>query len=156
MSAFEQPIAPGQPLPHRKVIREWLIPLAQRTVWHAFFFLAIDFSLWFGLIAGTVYFEAWWAKVLCGLVAGFVIGRLFIIGPEVVALSVLIGGACCLHHRSDSAVDKDWFLTNRQHKIAGGDRGLGCHGSSMPTDCDKPAIALRVPMFTSSATSRIG
>ena len=82
MSAIEQPIAPGQPLPHRKVIREWLIPLAQRTVWHAFVLLAIDFALWFALIAGTVYLEAWWAKALCGLAAGFVIGRLFIIGHD--------------------------------------------------------------------------
>ena len=82
MSVIEQPIAPGQPLPHRKVIREWLIPLAQRTTWHAFLLLALDYGLWFALIAGTVYFDAWWAKLLCGMAAGFVIGRLFIIGHD--------------------------------------------------------------------------
>ncbi len=82
MSVIDQPIAPGQPLPHRKIIREWLLPLAQRTVRHALLLLALDFSLWLALLAGTVYFEAWWAKLLCGLAAGFVIGRLFILGHD--------------------------------------------------------------------------
>jgi omega-6 fatty acid desaturase (delta-12 desaturase) len=82
MSVTTQPIAPDQPLPHRKVIREWLIPLSQRTTLRAFVLLAFDSALWLSLIMGTVIFQAWWAKVLCGLVAGFVIGRLFIIGHD--------------------------------------------------------------------------
>ncbi|MEY5099949.1 MAG: Delta(12)-fatty-acid desaturase [Pseudomonadota bacterium] len=76
------PIAPGAPLPHRKVIREWLIPLAQRNTWRAFALLMLDYSLWFALTAGTVYFDAVWAKLLCAIVGGFVIGRLFIIGHD--------------------------------------------------------------------------
>jgi omega-6 fatty acid desaturase (delta-12 desaturase) len=82
MSVITQPIAPDQPLPHRKVIREWLIPLSQRNTLKAFVLLAFDYALWLSLIVGTVYFQAWWAKVLCGLAAGFVIGRLFIIGHD--------------------------------------------------------------------------
>ena len=82
MSVIDQPIAPGQPLPHRKIIREWLVPLTERTVRHALFLLALDYSLWLCLMAGTVYFDSAWAKLLCGLAAGFVIGRLFIIGHD--------------------------------------------------------------------------
>ena len=82
MSVIDQPLAPEQPLPHRKIIREWLLPLSERTVRHAIGLMALDFSLWFGLLAGTVYFDAWWLKLLCGLAAGFVIGRLFIIGHD--------------------------------------------------------------------------
>lgn len=69
-------------MPHRKVIRSWLVPLAKRDTWHAFVLLLIDYAIWLALIAGTVYFEAIWAKLLCGLAAGFTIGRLFIIGHD--------------------------------------------------------------------------
>ena len=78
----QQPIALDQPLPHRKTIREWLIPLSHRTTWRAFVLLAIDYALFFALITGTVVFDAVWAKLLCALAAGFVIGRLFIIGHD--------------------------------------------------------------------------
>jgi len=78
----QQPIALDQPLPHRKIIREWLIPLSHRTTLRAFVLLAIDYALFFALIAGTIVFDAVWAKLLCGLAAGFVIGRLFIIGHD--------------------------------------------------------------------------
>lgn len=69
-------------MPHRKVIRSWLVPIVQRQTWRAFALLLIDYALWLALIAGTVYFDAVWAKLLCGLAAGFVIGRLFIIGHD--------------------------------------------------------------------------
>ena len=35
MNTFDKPIPPGEPLPHRKIIREWLIPLAERTTVYA-------------------------------------------------------------------------------------------------------------------------
>lgn len=41
----QQPIALDQPLPHRKIIREWLIPLSHRTTLRAFVLLAIDYAL---------------------------------------------------------------------------------------------------------------
>ena len=78
----DQPIAIDQPMPHRKVIRGWLIPLSQRTTLRAFVLLALDYALFFALITGTIAFDAVWAKLLCGLAAGFVIGRLFIIGHD--------------------------------------------------------------------------
>ncbi len=77
-----QPIAPGQPLPHRKVIREWLRPLSERTTLRAFVLLALDYALFLALVAAAVMLQAAWAKLLCGLAAGFVIGRLFIIGHD--------------------------------------------------------------------------
>ena len=54
----QQPIPLNQPLPHRKTIREWLIPLSHRTTWRAFVLLAIDYALFFALITGTVWFDA--------------------------------------------------------------------------------------------------
>ncbi len=56
--------------------------MAERTTVRAFVLLFIDYALWAGLLAGTILLDAWWAKLLCGLAAGFVIGRLFIIGHD--------------------------------------------------------------------------
>jgi acyl-lipid omega-6 desaturase (Delta-12 desaturase) len=81
-TAAEEPIGIDQPMPHRKNIRQWLLPLAKRTHWHAYALLALDYLLFSALIAGTVLLDAWWAQVLCGMGAGFVIGRLFIIGHD--------------------------------------------------------------------------
>ena len=69
-------------MPHRKVIREWLIPLSNRVTARALLLLALDFSVWGAFLAGTVYFEDLWAKLLCGAAMGFTIGRLFIIGHD--------------------------------------------------------------------------
>lgn len=76
------PLPPGEPLPHRKVIRSWLIPLAQRTTWRALFLLVLDYALLTATLSATVWLESAWLKLLCGLAAGFVIGRLFIIGHD--------------------------------------------------------------------------
>ncbi|MFC7409079.1 fatty acid desaturase [Hydrogenophaga atypica] len=76
------PLSPDEPLPHRKVIRSWLIPLSERVTWRAFWLLALDYTLWLGLLAGVVLADVIWLKALCGLAAGFVIGRLFIIGHD--------------------------------------------------------------------------
>ena len=76
------PLAPEVPLPHRKVIRSWLLPLAERSTWRALVLLAFDYALFLGLMVGMVALESGWLKLLCGLVAGFVIGRLFIIGHD--------------------------------------------------------------------------
>jgi omega-6 fatty acid desaturase (delta-12 desaturase) len=77
-----QPIPQGEPLPHRKVIRGWLTPIAERRTALGIVLLAIDWLVFAGLIAGTIVLQAGWAKLLCGLAAGFVIGRLFIIGHD--------------------------------------------------------------------------
>lgn len=69
-------------MPHRKQIREWLLPLAQRATLRPVLLLAFDYALLLAAFAGTVLFAAWWAKLGCGLAAGFVTGRLFIIGHD--------------------------------------------------------------------------
>jgi len=76
------PLPPGEPLPHRKVIRSWLIPLSQRTTLRALFLLALDYALLAVALSATVLLASPWLKLLCGLAAGFVIGRLFIIGHD--------------------------------------------------------------------------
>ena len=81
-TALHTPIPLGEPLPHRKVIRSWTTPLAQKVTWRAFALILLDYALFFGLLAGVFLLQAWWLKLLCGLLAGFVIGRLFIIAHD--------------------------------------------------------------------------
>jgi omega-6 fatty acid desaturase (delta-12 desaturase) len=83
MNASTPPrIPPQQPLPARKEIRAWLRPVAAQRTGLAVALLVLDWALFLLAIAAVVYFEACWAKALCGLVAGFIIGRLFIIGHD--------------------------------------------------------------------------
>ncbi|MES2190052.1 MAG: fatty acid desaturase [Pseudomonadota bacterium] len=76
------PIEPGHPLPGRKTMREWLLPLSGRSSVWALALLALDYSLLLLLLGGTVWLTPWWAKSICGLAAGVVIGRLFIVGHD--------------------------------------------------------------------------
>ena len=76
------PIPASEPLPHRKVIRDWLKPIVERRTATGIALLVLDWCLFAALMAGTVLLAAWWAKLLCGLGAGFMIGRLFIIGHD--------------------------------------------------------------------------
>jgi len=82
MTHILHPLEPGTPLPHRKQIRQWLAPLAQRTTAYPIALLAFDYLLLAGALAGAVLLAAAWARLLCGLAAGLVIGRLFIIGHD--------------------------------------------------------------------------
>jgi hypothetical protein len=41
-------------MPHRKIIREWLKPLSDRSTLRAFVLLLVDTALFMGLVAGTV------------------------------------------------------------------------------------------------------
>jgi omega-6 fatty acid desaturase (delta-12 desaturase) len=76
------PIPAHEPLPHRKTLRSWLIPLSTRTTLWALVLLAFDYALLLTALAGTVWLAAGWAKLLSGLAAGFVTGRLFVIGHD--------------------------------------------------------------------------
>jgi acyl-lipid omega-6 desaturase (Delta-12 desaturase) len=69
-------------MPSRKTIRSWLIPLSHKTTALALILLSLDLLIWVALLAGVVVLHPWWAKLLCGLAAGFQIGRLFIIGHD--------------------------------------------------------------------------
>ena len=51
MTTTIKPILPGEPMPHRKVMREWLIPLAERTTVLAIVMLVVDYVLWAALMA---------------------------------------------------------------------------------------------------------
>jgi omega-6 fatty acid desaturase (delta-12 desaturase) len=82
MPASLAPIPADQPLPHRKTLRAWLIPLSGRTTLWALVLLVFDYALLLAALAGTVLIDAVWGKLLCGLAAGFVTGRLFIIGHD--------------------------------------------------------------------------
>ncbi|MBX3587904.1 MAG: fatty acid desaturase [Ramlibacter sp.] len=76
------PLAPGQPLPHRKIIRQWLVPLAHRKTAWPVLLLLLDGALLLLSLAGTTQAIPLWAKLLCGLAAGVLIARLFIIGHD--------------------------------------------------------------------------
>jgi len=76
------PIPEGQPIPNRKTIRAWLLPLSDKTTAYGIFLLAFDLAIWLALIAGTVVVENVLLKIVLGLIAGFWIGRLFILGHD--------------------------------------------------------------------------
>lgn len=80
--ASPDPIPADQPLPHRKVIRSWLTPIVERRTARAVALLALDWVVFAALMVANVLLSAWWIKLLCGLAAGFMIGRLFIIGHD--------------------------------------------------------------------------
>jgi len=77
-----QSIPPGQPLPHRKVLRQWLLPLSERTTVYAIVLLMLDYALLLVALGGTLWFDNLLAKLVAGMAAGFIIGRLFIIGHD--------------------------------------------------------------------------
>ena len=79
---LNKPIPVGEALPHRKIIRSWLTPIADKSTITAILLLVVDFVILISLILGTIFFEVWWLKLICSLVAGFWIGRIFIIGHD--------------------------------------------------------------------------
>lgn len=77
------PVVPrDQPLPHRRQIRAWLAPIVDRNTAFALALLALDIALFGALVTGVVLLPSIWLKALAGGAAGFVIGRLFIIGHD--------------------------------------------------------------------------
>ena len=76
------PIPEGQPIPNRKIIRSWLVPLSEKTTTRGVVLLLADLIIWLSLLAGTVLVESVILKIVLGLVAGFWIGRLFILGHD--------------------------------------------------------------------------
>ncbi len=82
MSVPETPISPTAALPHRKQIRAWLAPLSRRSVAYPIALLVFDYALLLAALAATVLAAPLALKLLAGLAAGFMIGRLFIIGHD--------------------------------------------------------------------------
>ncbi len=69
-------------MPPRKVMRGWLAGLTDRSTIYAITLLAFDYCLLLAALAGTVLAQGWALKLVLGVVAGFTIGRLFIIGHD--------------------------------------------------------------------------
>lgn len=82
MSTTPAPIPPSVAMPHRKEIRQWLLPLSARTTAYPIVLLAFDYALLLAALTGAVLLDAWWLRLLCGMAAGFVTGRLFIVGHD--------------------------------------------------------------------------
>lgn len=74
------PLAP--PLPHRKVIRAWLVAASTRNTPYALLLVLVDCAVFGALVSGTVLAPQPVLKLLLGLAAGFWIGRLFILGHD--------------------------------------------------------------------------
>jgi omega-6 fatty acid desaturase (delta-12 desaturase) len=69
-------------IPHRKIIRTWLAPIASRHTLRALWLVAVDLVL-FGLaMAAIVRLRHPGLQVLAALATGFVIARLFILGHD--------------------------------------------------------------------------
>ena len=61
------PVAPGAPMPHRKVIRSWVIPISQRSTAIALLLSAIDFGLFGASLAAIIWAPWLLAKIALGL-----------------------------------------------------------------------------------------
>lgn len=76
------PLPPDAPLPGRKTIRGWLMPLAMRSTPLALALFALDALLFLATMAGIVLVPHWLPKLGLGVAAGVLIARLFIIGHD--------------------------------------------------------------------------
>jgi omega-6 fatty acid desaturase (delta-12 desaturase) len=79
---INQPIPVGLPIPHRKIIRSWLIPIVERKTQLAVFLQLFDTMLFLGGVIATVVFESLILKISFALFTGFIIGRIFILGHD--------------------------------------------------------------------------
>lgn len=82
LSSESKPIDPHAPMPHRKVIRSWLEPIVARNTWLAIALVILDLGLFAASLMATVLVSNWIAKILFGMLTGFIIGRLFILGHD--------------------------------------------------------------------------
>jgi len=69
-------------IPHRKIIRSWLVPISTRNTALAIALVIFDIALFLSLVAATILVANVVAKLCIGFVAGLVIGRLFILGHD--------------------------------------------------------------------------
>jgi len=79
------PVAPvplGAPLPSRKILREWLAPMSQRSSTRAVMLVIVDYLLFAGLMAALIVVPGYLSKIALGILCGLVIGRLFILGHD--------------------------------------------------------------------------
>ncbi|QHJ00188.1 fatty acid desaturase [Xylophilus rhododendri] len=70
------------PVPHRRELREWMLPITRPSTARAMALVVLDFVLYAACMAAIVWLRNPWLKCLAGLACGFVIGRLFILGHD--------------------------------------------------------------------------
>jgi len=83
--ALTTPGSGGQqlmPIPHRKVIRSWLTPIATRSTATALRLVALDVLLFALSLGLTIACKSLVLQLLLALTTGFMIARLFIIGHD--------------------------------------------------------------------------
>lgn len=73
---------PAETIPHRKIIRSWLAPLAGKNTALALLLVLTDIVFFAVAIWGAVALPHPALQLLAGAVAGLVIGRLFILGHD--------------------------------------------------------------------------
>jgi acyl-lipid omega-6 desaturase (Delta-12 desaturase) len=81
VAASTAPLSPAA-IPHRKLIRQWLAPISTHNTTYALCLVAVDLVLFFSALATAVLAPSKVLQVLAGLVCGFLIGRLFILGHD--------------------------------------------------------------------------
>ncbi|KWZ44750.1 fatty acid desaturase [Burkholderia savannae] len=82
MNDSSNPIRVDEPMPHRKVIRSWITPFGERVIVRSIALLVVDYLLLLAALEGALLAPSSVAKIVCGMAAGFVTGRLFIIGHD--------------------------------------------------------------------------
>lgn len=73
---------PSAAVPHRRIIRSWLTPIGTPSTVRALLLVVVDVALFALALAFVVKASNAWLQVAAGLAAGFIIGRLFIIGHD--------------------------------------------------------------------------
>lgn len=81
-SCLLSPVPATAPMPHRKLIRVWLLPFSRRRTAYALLLVVQDLLLFAGSMFAIVWVSSVLLKILFGLIAGFMIGRLFILGHD--------------------------------------------------------------------------
>jgi len=76
------PLAPDAALPVRRTLRDWLSPMTARNTARALRLVMLDYLLFGVLLTATLLTRYVWLKVVLGVVCGFIIGRLFILGHD--------------------------------------------------------------------------
>ena len=82
LNVDQQPIPISEAMPHRKVLRSWLQELIERSTPRALLLIVVDYLIYFALMAGAIAAPHWTLRLLSGLLCGFWIGRLFILGHD--------------------------------------------------------------------------
>lgn len=81
-SRHSTPVPPGAPMPHRKIIRSWMLPIGRRSTPLALALTVLDLCLFATALTATVSVSNMTLKLLSGMFTGFIIGRLFILGHD--------------------------------------------------------------------------